>query len=145
MGKQIPKLLKTIPIPGNLEAGCSYCRPRGAAVLNILVVDDEPGIRSGLAYSLSDGGHRVVEANDGAAALKLIAEQVFDVVICDVRLPKVDGLTLLRRLHDDSPSTAVVMMTGYAKVADAMTALRAGAYDYVTKPFDSDDFPMNVI
>jgi DNA-binding NtrC family response regulator len=114
-------------------------------MLDILVVDDEPVIRMGLAYPLGDAGHRVTEAGDGAAALKLIAEHVFDVVICDVRLPKIDGLTLLRRLHEESPSTAVVLMTAYARVNDAIAALRAGAYDYVTKPFDDDDFPLAVV
>jgi DNA-binding NtrC family response regulator len=114
-------------------------------MLDILVVDDEPGIRMGLAYPLGDAGHHVTEAVDGAAALKLIAEQVFDVVICDVRLPKVDGLTLLRRLHEESPSTTVVLMTAYARVSDAIAALRAGAYDYVTKPFDDDEFPLSVV
>jgi DNA-binding NtrC family response regulator len=114
-------------------------------MLNILVVDDDEGIRSGLAYPLSDAGHSVTEARDGVDALERIAEQVFDVVICDVRLPKVDGLAVLRHLKDDAPATKVILMTAYGRVSDAITALRAGAYDYVTKPFEADEFPLNVI
>src|SRR5437899_2178498 len=74
-------------------------------VLDVLVVDDEPGIRAGLAYPLCDEGHQVTEAADGAEALRMISERVFDVVFCDIRLPKVDGLTLLRRIHRESPTT----------------------------------------
>jgi DNA-binding NtrC family response regulator len=114
-------------------------------MLDILVVDDEPGIRAGVAYTLFDAGHHVREASDGAEALKLISEQVFDVVFCDIRLPKIDGLTLLRRLLRDSPSTAVVLMTAYGRVPDAIAAIREGAYDYVTKPFDVDTVPLEMI
>ena len=114
-------------------------------MLDILVVDDEAGVRMGIVYPLSDAGHQVVEASDGAEALRLLEERVFDVVICDVRLPKIDGLTLLRRLHRQSPRTAVILMTAYARVSDAVQALREGAYDYVTKPFDTAQFPLAVV
>jgi DNA-binding NtrC family response regulator len=113
--------------------------------LDVLVVDDEPDILSGIADALGEEGHQVTKAADGASALKLISERVFDVVFCDVRLPKIDGLTLLRHLHKDSPSTVVVLMTAFGRVADAIAALREGAYDYVTKPFAAKDFPVGVI
>src|SRR5258706_406606 len=114
-------------------------------MLNILVVDDEPGIRMGVAYPLSDAGYRVTEAADGAEAIRRMAEQVFDVAIFDIRLPKVDGLTLFRRLHETSPRTAIILMTAYANISDAVAALREGAYDYVVKPFDTEQFTLGVI
>jgi DNA-binding NtrC family response regulator len=116
-----------------------------STILDVLIVDDEAGIRAGVAYPLSDEGHRVTEAADGAEAFKLLSERVYDVVICDVRLPKVDGLTLLRHLMRVAPSTAVVLMTAYGRVSDVKEALREGAYDYVTKPFDVDQFPLAII
>src|SRR5262249_12791233 len=125
-------------------AGVELAHPGGGA-MDILVVDDEAGVRMGLCYPLCEAGHNVVEAADGAAALALINKQAFDVVICDVRLPKVDGLTLIRRLHTDLPTTTVIVMTAYARVADAIAALRAGAYAYVTKPFDADVFATETI
>jgi DNA-binding NtrC family response regulator len=109
-----------------------------AATLDILVVDDELLIRSGLAFVLSDAGHRVTEAGDGVAAMELTSHHAYDVAVCDVRLPRIDGFTLLRHLQQSSPRTAVILMTAYSNVSDAVQALRGGAYDYVTKPFDVD-------
>jgi two-component system response regulator AtoC len=107
--------------------------------LHILLVDDEPGLRRTLEEALRDAGHDVTVSTDGAQGLTHALSRVFDVVICDVRLPKVDGLTLFRRLRRESPSTKVIMMTAYAGVAEAVAALKEGAYDYLTKPFDLDE------
>ena len=114
-------------------------------MLEILIVDDDAATRMSVAYALSDAGHRVTEAADGGIAEALIAEQVFDVAICDVRLPKVDGLTLFRKLRQQSPGTATILMTAYAAIPDAVATLREGAYDYVTKPFDAEEFTLRVI
>ncbi len=117
----------------------------GSPALDILLVEDEPAVRMSVAYPLCDAGHRVFEAADGAEAVSLISQHVFDVAICDIRLPKVDGLTLLRRLRREAPGTAVILMTAYANVDDAVAALREGAYDYVTKPFDTEKFTLGII
>ncbi len=114
-------------------------------MLEILIVDDDAATRMSLAYALSDSGHRVTEAADGAEADALISDQVFDVAICDVRLPKVDGLTLFRKLRQQSPGTATILMTAYATIPDAVATLREGAFDYVTKPFDAEEFSLRVI
>src|SRR5262245_60089748 len=114
-------------------------------MLDILVVDDEAEIRLGVAGELEEVGHHVTEAADGAHALRLISEHVFDVVTCDVRLPHVDGLAVLEELQRRAPDTAVILMTAYGRIADATAALRAGAYDYVTKPFDVEEFPVKVV
>jgi DNA-binding NtrC family response regulator len=113
--------------------------------LDILVVDDDQATRLSLAYALTDAGHKVTEAGDGEEALARISERTFDVAILDVRLPKIDGLTLAKRLRLKSPSTSVILMTAFATVPDAVASLRDGAYDYVTKPFDPEEFTLRVI
>jgi DNA-binding NtrC family response regulator len=114
-------------------------------MLEILIVDDDATMRLSVGYALTDAGHRVTEAGDGAEAMALLEQRVFDVAICDVRLPKVDGLTIFRHIRQRAPSTAVILMTAYASVPDAVAALREGAYDYVTKPFDAEEFTLRVI
>jgi DNA-binding NtrC family response regulator len=114
-------------------------------VLDVLVVDDQEAIRLDLACALGDAGHRVTEAADGAEAAKLIEARTFDAALIDIRLPRVDGLTLFRRLRQRSPDTAVVLLTAHATVPDAVAALKDGAFDYVTKPFDSEELTLRVI
>jgi DNA-binding NtrC family response regulator len=118
---------------------------RHSVPLDILVVDDDQATRLSLSYALTDAGHKVTEAQDGEEAIALVAERIFDVAILDVRLPKVDGLTIFRRLRTKSPSTSVILMTAFATVPDAVASLRDGAYDYVTKPFDPEEFSLRVI
>ena len=118
---------------------------RHSVPLDILVVDDDQATRLSLVYALTDAGHKVTEACDGEEAIALVAERIFDVAILDVRLPKVDGLTIFRRLRQRSPSTSVILMTAFATVPDAVGSLRDGAYDYVTKPFDPEEFSLRVI
>jgi len=108
-------------------------------MLDILLVDDEPDFRMLVGDALRDAGHRVSLASNGAEGLALISSNVFDVMICDIRLPKVDGLTLFRRVRQESPGTDVILITAHAAVADAVAALKEGAYDYITKPFDVDE------
>jgi len=119
--------------------------PRHSVPLDILVVDDDQATRLSLAYALSDAGHHVTEACDGEEAIALASERTFDVALLDVRLPKVDGLTIFRRLRLRAPSTAVILMTAFATVPDAVASLREGAYDYVTKPFDPEELTLRVI
>lgn len=119
--------------------------PRHAAPLEILVVDDDQATRLSLAYALSDAGHHVSEAGDGEEAIALASERTYDVALLDVRLPKVDGLTVFRRLRSRAPSTSVILMTAFATVSDAVASLREGAYDYVTKPFDPEELTLRVI
>jgi two-component system, NtrC family, response regulator AtoC len=108
-------------------------------MLDILLVDDEPDFRMLVGDALRDAGHRVTLASNGAEGLTLISSNVFDVMICDIRLPKVDGLTLFRRVRQESPGTDVILITAHAAVSDAVAALKEGAYDYITKPFDLDE------
>jgi len=107
--------------------------------LDILLIDDEPEMRLVLEEALRDADHRVVVAGDGLEGLNQALSKVFDVVICDVRLPQMDGLTLFGRVRQESPTTEVILMTAYGDVSDAVRALKQGAFDYLTKPFDIDE------
>ena len=113
-------------------------------MLNILLIDDEPDLRDSLQDHLEDAGHKVEIASDGGAGARLLDSRSFDLVICDVRLPEIDGLTLFRRIRKESPKTDVILMTGYSEVAHAVAALKEGAYDYLTKPFDVDELMLQV-
>jgi DNA-binding NtrC family response regulator len=113
-------------------------------VLQILLVDDETELRELLAEQLTEAGYQVRVAEDGAVGADHLAHQVFDVVICDVRLPRIDGLTLLRRIRKETPATEVILMTAYSDVSQAVSALKEGAYDYLTKPFDVDELLLQV-
>jgi DNA-binding NtrC family response regulator len=112
--------------------------------MNILLVDDEPDIHLAVGESLRDAGHRVATASDGEEALAMIASQVFDVMICDIRLPRLDGLTLFRRTRQESPDTTVILMTAYVAISDAVAAVKEGAYDYLTKPFDLEEITLRI-
>jgi DNA-binding NtrC family response regulator len=108
-------------------------------MLNILIVDDEPDLCSLIGDVLVDEGYQVTCVGDGAAAIAAAAVTAFDVVLADMRLPKMDGLTLFRRLRAESPTTDVFLMTGPATVSDAVAVLKAGAFDYLTKPVQLDE------
>jgi len=112
--------------------------------LDVLLVDDEPDIGLAAGEALRDAGHRVTMATNGAEGLDLITTRVYDVMICDIRLPKLDGLTLFRRARRESPDTTVILMTAFAAVADAVAAVKEGAHDYLTKPFDIDEITLRV-
>jgi len=106
---------------------------------SILVVDDEKNIRAMLATFLRARGHRTEIAADGAAALELMRRGTFEIVFSDVRMAGLDGLALLREIRGRWPEVVVVLMTAYATVAQAVEAMRAGAYDYLVKPFSVEE------
>jgi two-component system response regulator AtoC len=103
----------------------------------VLVVDDKENMLKLFAKILAEG-YELTTAGDGARALALVASEAFDVVVTDIRMPGASGFELLQAVKARAPGTEVVMMTGYATVADAVQAMRMGAYDYLEKPFDPD-------
>jgi two-component system response regulator AtoC len=103
----------------------------------VLVVDDKENLRKMIVRLLADA-YAVEEAEDGARALSLVATRPYDVVLTDIRMPGADGFELLAAVKARAPDTEVVMMTGYATVADAVRAMKQGAFDYLEKPFDPD-------
>lgn len=111
---------------------------------SILVVEDEKIIRVSLVEALKQEGHTVLPVSDGNEALRTLEEGQFSLVITDIRLPGAGGLDILRKSLAESPSTPVIMMTAYGNIRDAVDAMRAGAFDYITKPFDLDEMLLTV-
>ncbi|HVY45833.1 MAG TPA: sigma-54 dependent transcriptional regulator, partial [Minicystis sp.] len=105
----------------------------------ILVVDDEANLRRVLSAQLARDGYDVHTAEDGEAGLAFLREHHIDLVITDLRMPKVDGMDLLRAALRDDPSRPVVMLTAHGTVDNAVEALKTGAFDYITKPFDQNE------
>ncbi len=105
----------------------------------ILLVDDEPILRLTLGNDLTEDGYEVTCASDGAEGLRLIQTRSFDVALLDLKLPKVDGLTLLQSFRTASPQGLAVMMTAYGTIQSAVAAMKAGATDYLLKPFPSEE------
>ncbi|MBI5246278.1 MAG: response regulator [Elusimicrobia bacterium] len=105
---------------------------------SVLVVDDEPGVREMLDFELKARGWEVVTTESGAKALELLGRQNFHLMLSDVRMPGMDGLSLLEIVKLRSPQTEVVLMTGDGTVETAVAAMRLGAYDFVLKPFEID-------
>ena len=104
----------------------------------ICVVDDKAILRESLTVALSRDDHQVTAFADPVEALGEIKAQAFDVVLCDLKMPRMDGLTLIRELRSARCETPVIMMTAYATVATAVDAMKLGAFDYVQKPFEAE-------
>ncbi|MHC4930989.1 MAG: sigma-54-dependent transcriptional regulator [Planctomycetota bacterium] len=105
----------------------------------ILVVDDEAIVRESLGAWFREDGYRVDVADSGRVALRLAAENHYDIALIDIKMPNMDGLELQTRLTEGSPDVTIVIMTAYASVETAVQALKSGAYDYIVKPFDPDE------
>ena len=105
----------------------------------VLIVDDEPNLRKILAAQLSRDGYDVLLAEDGEQGLSVLREHHIDLVVTDLKMPKVDGMTLLREALREAPDLPIVMITAHGTVDTAVEALKLGAFDYLTKPFDKDE------
>ena len=111
---------------------------------DILIVDDERSMREFLAIFLRRAGHRVEAAAGGAEGLTALRGREWDVVITDLRMPEVGGLEILAEAKKLHPETQVVVVTAFATTETAIAAMKAGAYDYLTKPFKVDEVGMVV-
>jgi two-component system response regulator HydG len=105
---------------------------------NILVVDDDPATVSGLERLLAGEGHSVRTAANGAEAIEAVTERIPDVVVTDLQMPNMSGIELIGKLHEIDPDLPVIVATGIADFASAVSAMRGGAEDYVAKPIDLD-------
>lgn len=110
----------------------------------ILIAEDELAFRETVVETLRDAGYHVDEAGDGEQAWRLFRAHGHNVVISDIRMPGCDGLVLLDRISQISPSTPVIMITAYGSVETAIEALRRGAHDYIMKPCDLDELKIRV-
>jgi two-component system, NtrC family, response regulator HydG len=113
-------------------------------VRTILVVDDDPGQRVMLRAVLSAEGYRTAEAEEGASAITQIEASFFDLILMDVRMAHLDGMAALKAIKARSPGIPIVLMTAYGTVRDAVEAMKAGAYDYLTKPLDLDELKLTI-
>ena len=105
----------------------------------VLIVDDEKSMRDLLTITLEKAGHDVTAADGGEAAIEAIRKETFDAIVTDLRMPRVDGMQVLRAARDLSPETAVIVITAVASTETAVEAMKLGAYDYITKPFKLDE------
>lgn len=104
----------------------------------VLIVDDDPSIRKRCVQLLHKKGYRVEGISSGDVALSIVKSRMIGLVLADIRMPGLNGLALLEKIKEINPHTEVVMITGYGTVESAVTAIKLGAYDYLTKPFDMD-------
>ncbi|MBI3195734.1 MAG: sigma-54-dependent Fis family transcriptional regulator, partial [Ignavibacteriae bacterium] len=106
---------------------------------HILIVDDENDIRTLTGEGVRHMGYRISVASDGIEAINLVNSNLFDVVLLDVQMPRVDGLEVLQHIKEHSPSTEVIMLTGVSDLRIAVSAMKFGASDYLTKPVSFDE------
>jgi DNA-binding NtrC family response regulator len=110
-----------------------------AKKISILIVDDEVSVRDSLYSWFIEDGYRVESAENANTALTILENEAFDIVLADIKMPGMDGLEMLRRIKLLKSDSIVIVMTAFATVDTAVQALKDGAFDYITKPFDPDD------
>src|SRR5688572_16617196 len=102
----------------------------------ILIIDDEKAIRKTLTEILSFEGYKLDEAQDGEEGLKKFREKAYDVVLCDIKMPKLDGLEFLQKAVESNPDVPIIMISGHGTIETAVEAVKKGAYDFIQKPPD---------
>jgi len=103
---------------------------------NILIIDDEKAIRKTLSEILSYEGYKIDEAGDGEEGLQKFTDKTYDVVLCDIKMPKMDGIEFLERSKEINPDIPVIMISGHGNIDTAVEAVKTGAFDYISKPPD---------
>jgi two-component system nitrogen regulation response regulator NtrX len=103
---------------------------------NILIIDDEKAIRKTLSEILSYEGYKMDEAGDGEEGLKKFKDKDYDVILCDIKMPKMDGIEFLEKAKEANPDTPIIMISGHGTIETAVEAVKKGAYDYISKPPD---------
>jgi len=102
----------------------------------ILIIDDEKAIRKTLSEILSYEGYKIDEAGDGEEGLKKFREVEYDVILCDIKMPKIDGIEFLEKAKESNPDVPIIMISGHGTIETAVEAVKKGAYDYISKPPD---------
>lgn len=112
--------------------------------LNILIVDDDPSLRQVMSMQLEELGYHVLAASSGGEALQLLGSGPVALVITDYRMPGMSGMELLEKIRSDHPTLPVIMITAYGSIGNAVEAIKAGAFDYISKPLDFDQLAIAV-
>jgi len=102
----------------------------------ILIIDDEKAIRKALSEILNSEGYKIEEAGDGEEGLKKFRDKNYDAVLCDIKMPKVDGLEFLQKAYESNPDIPIIMISGHGNIETAVEAVKSGAFDYISKPPD---------
>jgi two-component system response regulator AtoC len=110
----------------------------------ILIIDDEDNMRHMLASVLSRLGYGVESADNGRSGLDVLKKEVFDVVLCDIRMPEMDGMEFLRQASAQGITATIIMMSAFGSLDTALAAIRLGAYDYISKPFKADEIELTL-
>lgn len=103
---------------------------------DLLIIDDEKAIRKTLTEILSFEGYKIEEASDGEEGLKKFKEKTYDLVLCDIKMPKIDGIEFLQKAVEINPDVPIIMISGHGNIETAVEAVKKGAYDYISKPPD---------
>jgi len=103
---------------------------------NILIIDDEKAIRKTLSEILSYEGYKIDEAGDGEEGFRKFRENEYDVILCDIKMPKMDGIEFLEKAKESNPDLPIIMISGHGTIETAVEAVKKGAYDYISKPPD---------
>ena len=109
---------------------------------NLLIIDDEENMRHMLAAMLGRSGYQVETAADGLEALQMIERTFYDFILCDIKMPNMDGMKFLKSARDKIRASTVIVMSAYGTIDTAIEAMKLGAYDYISKPFKSDEVHM---
>ena len=102
----------------------------------ILIIDDEKAIRKALSEILTAEGYKIDEAGDGEEGLKKFKDKNYDVVLCDIKMPKLDGIEFLQKAYESNPDIPIIMISGHGNIETAVEAVKTGAFDYISKPPD---------
>lgn len=108
-------------------------------LMSVLVVDDDENLRSSIVTTLEIAGYLVQSCHDGSTALEVLRRESFDIILCDLRMPGIDGLEFISKSREISAEPTIVLMTAFGSTDLALAAMRAGAYDYISKPFSFEE------
>ena len=106
----------------------------------VLLIDDEEIALSNLTHVFEREGYKVTACKDGESGLAAMQQTEFDLVLTDLRMPGIDGMDVLKHVRESSPDVPVIMITGHASLDSAVDAMKAGAYHYISKPYQEDEF-----
>ncbi len=111
---------------------------------SILLIDDDDSLRRVMEYSLAEAGYRIQAAASGEEGLRLLEKEIFDAVVTDITMPGMSGMEVLARVHERDERLPVVVITAYGTIESAVLAMRKGAFDYITKPFNRDELRLTL-
>ena len=114
------------------------------AKASILIADDEESLRTTLGTELRNAGYEVTTVRDGDEAINAVSSRKFDLALLDIKMPKVDGIQVLKYIKIEAPETKVLMLTGYADLRHAMESKKNGAEDFMSKPYELEDLLLTV-